>query len=236
VIISTLATAALAAYPTPDRPYATRTGVLAAQDTLELELGYRYLGVSQVPAGLKYSIAGIVEVRVESNLSGVGQLNAPDLLAGAKFRLLPSKKKRKRAGSALALWLASGVPVGGSEVWRGQLHGLFTARLGNRTGIRINSGVDFVGGSSVGFDGVPANVAVTYHPIKRFGIIGDLSGAIGTPGCEDLVCVYGDVQILGGVRGRLTDVLTLDASGGYSFEFDEPFVGVGFTSNFGRVE
>ncbi len=223
-----MAAAAMAAYPVPDRPYVARSGALVKENTLELELGYRYLDGNQVPAALKYSIAGVVEARVESNLSGVGQ-NAPDLLAGAKVKLL--RKKR----NSLALWLASGIPVG-TDVWRGEIHALFTTLVSDRAGIRINAGVDFVGGSNVGFGGVPVNAAVTYHPIKRLGLIADLSGAIGVPGCEDLQCVYGNVQVLGGVRGRLTDVLVLDASGGYSFEAGEPFVGVGFTSNFGRVE
>lgn len=223
-----MATAAMAAFPVPDRPYTARSGALVAKKTLELELGYRYLNVSQVPAALKYSIAGVVEARVESNLSGVGN-NAPDLLAGAKIKLVRKKKR------AFALWLASGIPVS-EEVWEGELHALFTTFLSDRTGLRIETGVDFVGGDSVGFGGVPVNAAVTFHPIKRFGLIADVSGTIGTPGCEDLVCVYGDVQALGGVRGRLTKLLVVDVSGGYSFEADAPFVGVGFTSNFGRVE
>ncbi|MEO0601889.1 MAG: hypothetical protein AAF211_10660 [Myxococcota bacterium] len=220
--------AAMAAFPVPDRPYVSRSGALVKKNTLELELGYRYLNQSQVPATLKYSIAGAVEARVESNLSGVGS-NAPDLLAGAKIKLF--RKDRR----SLALWAASGIPVG-DEQWRGELHALFTTLLTDRSGLRVNTGIDFVGGSSVGFGGVPVNVAVTYHPIKRFGLIAEAAGAVGTPGCEDLVCVYGNVQAQGGIRGRITDLLVVDVSGGYSFEFDAPFAGVGFTSNFGRVE
>ncbi|MEN0062623.1 MAG: hypothetical protein AAGA48_10770 [Myxococcota bacterium] len=224
-----IATAAWAAYPTPDRPYVTRSGALVAANTLELELGYRYLNVSQVPAALKYTVkGGVVEARVEANLSGVGQ-NAPDLLAGMKVKLLRQER------NSLALWAASAVPVGEGEAWRGELHLLFTTVLSSAVGLRVESGIDFVGGDGINFGGVPLNAAVTYHPVRRFGLIGEVSGVIGSPGCDDR-CIYGNAQVMAGIRGRLTELLVVDASGGYAFTPDEPFVGVGFTSNFGRVE
>ncbi|MBX2800244.1 MAG: hypothetical protein KTR31_21370 [Myxococcales bacterium] len=226
-----LTSVAMAATPTPDRPYVTRTGQLVAKNTLEMELGSAFAAgpTRSVPSALKFSIAGLVEPRIMADLGGVLG-GTPGLGAGAKIRLFDSE------GSALAMWVASAVPIADGEIWSGQFHALFTTDLTDTLNLRIQGGLDFIAESAGGpFGGTPVTGALTLFPMDYVSVFVEVAGRAGGPGCDGAACAYGDLIFQGGGGLRLTDTFTLDGAIGYSVLNESVLGTVGFTGNFGQV-
>jgi len=225
--------AALAATPLPDRPLTTRTGRLAAPYTLEMELGATFESgpTRAVPAAFKYSIGGIVEPRLMTNLGGYEPGN-PGLELGVKVRLFASQEGRT---NALAMWLSSRLPVP-SEEWSGQWHALFTTQLADPLWMRINGGLDFVedDGGGLTFGGTPLTWAVVLEPTEGFELFAELLGRAGGEGCEGLSCAYGDLAFSVGSAVRITPSLVVDGAIGYSVAANDAIGTIGFASNFGR--
>lgn len=227
----TLTNPASAAEPRPDRPMVTRTGQLAEEHTLEMELGAAFSsGRSRtVPMAFKYSIGGAVEPRIMTNFAGY-ESGAPRLEGALKIRLFEAE------GNALSMWISSRIPIG-DERWSGQWHALFTTALAPVVDLRINGGLDFIDDAegSITFGGTPLTAALIIEPVPRLQFFAELAGKAGAPGCDGISCAYGALQANGGVLVGLTPSLTLDASVGYAAASDSPQGTLGITSNFGRL-
>ena len=222
---------AMAATPRPDRPLVTRTGALAEPYTLEMELGATFADgpTRAVPAALKYSIGGVVEPRIMTNL-GAYEAGTPGLELGIKVRMFASDD----GTNALAMWVSSRVPMR-NEAWRGQWHALFTTQLAKPLWMRVNGGLDFVedGEGSLTFGGTPLTWALVLEPTSGFDLFAELAGRAGGPDCEGTACAYGDLAFSVGAAVAVTPILVVDAAVGYSARTNDAIGTVGLTSNFG---
>ncbi len=232
-----LASVAMGATPLPDRPLVTRTGALTEPFTLEMELGAAFSDgpTRAVPAALKYSIAGVVEPRIMTDLGSYGE-GRPGLEIGTKVRLFASEEDGDDdQANALAMWVSSRIPVAAGEDWRGQWHALFTTRLAKPLWLRINGGLDFIGdgAGSITFGGTPLTWALIIEPATGLDLFAEIAGRAGGQGCDSLSCAYGDLQGTAGASVLVTPTLILDAALGYAARTRSAVGTVGITSNFG---
>ncbi len=220
--------AAIAAAPIPDRGWASRSGALVADDTLEVGLG-TFLGTSSsVPFVIKYSADGRFEPRIAADLSGITG-GSPGVSAGAKIRLAEAER------SALALWVGSSVPLGEREIWEGSLGLLLDARVGREVGLGLDAGLRLLGAPGPVVVDVPLIGRVSWRPASRVLWSAELSTRAGGSGCGGTGCLPDPAAIRAGVGLSLTEQLAIDGGIGWALSESSPFGILGLTANLGRL-
>lgn len=222
VLGALLASAALAATPTPDRPHVSRSGYLVAPNTLELEAGARWSeSGASAPALVKYAFEDHVEGRISADLSSLD--GSPSLVAGTKLRVVGNEDL------GLAAYLASAVPTSSREPWYGTAQALATLPL-EPAFLQFNAGVDLVGApGGVRFGGVPVAMLAGVGFADAYTAFAEVAARAGG-GCRAVCSGVVDA----GIGWLLTDVLRIDAGVGWNLDSGAPVVQAGLAANLGR--
>jgi hypothetical protein len=217
-----LAPSAAAAEPTPDRPSISRSGFLAAANTLEMEVGGRWQdGARSVPSTFKVSF-GSVEPRLGFNLAGL-DTEQLGLNAGAKFRFGDNPK------AGIAGYVATAVPTHSGEAWWATAQVLATGRFDSGRSLQGNGGL-LVGAANdeLALIGVPLSVLLDQPVTRHTGVFGEL-GCVLDQGLQNWVIDLG-------AHWAPTNAMVADIGAGWDLGVEAPFVQLGLTGNLGKFK
>ena len=252
MVLWLLTATALAAYPTPDRPFLTRTAFLVSPGTVEQELGVRYGQFIQTPTALKWAPGRFVEFRAEADLYGpwYGRWSG---LVGVKTRYpvlspygYPAGDYGYPVGDELAVgfWFAVAVPPPAPQAtqrWQIETDILVTALFpGFIHRLRLQIGPDLVATgdrSGITYEGIPTSAALILK-VQRTQLRGFIEGAAVLLEPQAWApwrpSVISEMEVNGGLILTPLNNLTLDASVGYQAWTTQLHVGAGLTVNYGR--
>lgn len=217
-----LGPAAAATEPQPDRPMLTRSGLLVAGRSLELEAGgaWQDRGFA-APFRAKVGF-GVVETRLGANLGGIGQ-GAPGLAGGLKLGVL------QKRSFGLAGYFDSAIPLGSSETWTGEAGGAITAAMEGGANLRFNAGILMDGsGGALTLAGLPLRGLVAIPVGAKLDPFAELQAIVGNGSPA--------WSMGGGLAFAPTEAVVLDVAAGWDFWDNAPRVQAGLTANLGQLK